>query len=325
MATNRLNALLQMDNDNTIMSLPIDKLDLFPNSPFKVYNGKKKEQLVESIRDSGIMFPIIVIPNKESRGRYTILSGSNRLDAAQQLGHTEINAIVRTDIETEEDALLIVIETNLFNRSIDDMLPSELAKSLALRQKALKQQGKRSDLTSGTLCQKLDDEDINKDGDKNEDNKNTSGTMYQMLNEEYKLSERNIRNYIRLTYLCDNLLSLVDYNIISFIAGVELSYLKQEEQILLFEIIEDINPKISIDIAKELKLLSTTVNLDTILTKEQIKAALTPAKNNGGKPKSSNFIKIPIKSIISYIKEDDLDKAQDILIEALKLYYEMNS
>ena len=314
MATNRLNALLQMDNDNTIMSLPIDKLDLFPNSPFKVYNGKKKEQLVESIRDSGIMFPIIVIPNKESRGRYTILSGSNRLDAAQQLGHTEINAIVRTDIETEEDALLIVIETNLFNRSIDDMLPSELAKSLALRQKALKQQGKRSDLTCGTLCQKLDD-----------DNENTSGTLYQTLNEEYKLSERNIRNYIRLTYLCDNLLSLVDYNIISFIAGVELSYLKQEEQILLFEIIEDIHPKISIDIAKELKLLSTTINSDTMLTKEQIKAALTPVKNNGGKPKSSNFIKIPIKSIISYIKEDDLDKAQDILVEALKLYYEMNN
>ena len=321
MATNRLNALLQMDNDNTIISLPIDKLDLFPNSPFKVYEGKKKEQLVESIRDSGIMFPIIVIPNKESRGRYTILSGSNRLDAAQQLGHTEINAIVRTDIETEEDALLIVIETNLFNRSIDDMLPSELAKSLALRQKALKQQGKRSDLTSGTLCQKLDDDNENND----ENNKDTSGTMYQTLNEEYKLSERNIRNYIRLTYLCDNLLSLVDYNIISFIAGVELSYLKQEEQILLFEIIDELHPKISIDIAKELKLLSNTVNTDSILTKEQIKAALTPVKNNGGKSKSSNFIKIPIKSIISYIKEDDLDKAQEILVEALKLYYEMNS
>lgn len=319
MAINRLNALLQMDNDVSIVSLPVDKLDLFPNSPFKLYDGKKKEQLIDSIRDSGIIFPIIVMPNRESRGRYTVLSGSNRLDAAQQLGHTEINAIVRTDIETEDDAILIVIETNLFNRSIDDMLPSELAKSLALRQKALKQQGRRSDLTSGTMCQKSDDNDTN------EDNENTSGTMYQMLNEEYKLSERNIRNYIRLTYLCDNLLSLVDYNIIPFRAGVELSYLKQEEQDVLFEVIEDIHPKISIDIAKELKLLSNTINTDTILTKEQIKAALIPIKNNGGKPKSSNFIKIPIKSIISYIKEDDLDKAQDILVEALKLYYEMNS
>ena len=321
MSTNRLNTLLQMDNDNSIMSLPINKLDLFPNSPFKVYEGKKKEQLIESIKDNGIMFPLIVMPNRESRGRYTVLSGSNRLDAAQQLGFENVNAIVRTDIETEEDALLIVIETNLFNRSIDDMLPSELAKSLALRQKALKQQGKRSDLTSGTLCQKSDNENKNND----ENNKDTSGTMYQMLNEEYKLSERNIRNYIRLTYLCNELLALVDYNIISFIAGVELSYLKQDEQNLLFEIIEDIHPKISIDIAKELKLLSTTINSDTMLTKEQIKAALTSVKNNSGKPKSSNFIKIPIKSIISYIKEDDLDKAQDILVKALKLYYEMNS
>lgn len=310
MATNRLNTLLQMDNDNSIMSLPINKLDLFPNSPFKVYEGKKKEQLIESIKDNGIMFPLIVMPNRESRGRYTVLSGSNRLDAAQQLGHENINAIVRTDIESEEDAILVVVETNLFNRSIDDMLPSELAKSLALRQKALKQQGKRTDLkdelTSGTICQKLDEPD-----------------MYQTLNEEYKLSERNIRNYIRLTYLCDNLLALVDYNIISFSAGVELSYLKEEEQNLLFNLIEENHYKVSIDIAKELKLLSSSDN--EILEESQIKAAFNTTKDKSIKPKSSNFIKIPIKSIVSYIKEDDLPKAQDILIEALKLYYEMNS
>ena len=316
MSTNRLNTLLQMDNDNSIMSLPINKLDLFPNSPFKVYEGKKKEQLIESIKDNGIMFPIIVIPNKESRGRYTVLSGSNRLDAAQQLGHENINAIVRTDIETEEDAILVIVETNLFNRSIDDMLPSELAKSLALRQKALKQQGKRNDLknepTSGTLCQKSDELD-----------KNTSGTMYKKLNEEYKLSERNIRNYIRLTYLCDNLLALVDYNIIPFSAGVELSYLKEEEQNLLFDLIDKYHYKISIDIAKELKILSS-LNEDKTLEEEQIKAIFIVTKDKS-KPKSANFIKIPIKSITSYIKEDDLPKAQDILIEALKLYYEMNS
>lgn len=317
MATNRLNTLLQMNNnDNNIMSLPINKLDLFPNSPFKVYEGKKKEQLIESIKDNGIMFPLIVMPNKESRGRYTVLSGSNRLDAAQQLGLENVNTIVRTDIETEEDAILIVIETNLFNRSIDDMLPSELAKSLALRQKALKQQGKRNDLkdesTSGTVCQKL-----------NKPDENTSGTMYQMLNEEYKLSERNIRNYIRLTYLCDNLLALVDYNIIPFRAGVELSYLKKEEQNLLFELIEENHYKVSIDIAKELKLLSIADN--EILEKSQIKSAFIVTKDKSNKPKSSNFIKIPIKSIVSYIKEDDLPKAQEILVEALKLYYEMNS
>lgn len=310
MSTNRLNTLLQMDNDNSIMSLPINKLDLFPNSPFKVYEGKKKEQLIESIKDNGIMFPLIVMPNRESRGRYTVLSGSNRLDAAQQLGFENVNAIVRTDIETEEDAILVVVETNLFNRSIDDMLPSELAKSLALRQKALKQQGKRNDLkegTSGTICQKSDEPD-----------------MYQMLNEEYKLSERNIRNYIRLTYLCDNLLALVDYNIIPFSAGVELSYLKKEEQNILFKLIKDNNYKVTIDIAKELKLLSG-LNSESILEESQIKNAFVKPPKNSKNPKSSNFIKIPVKSIISYIKEEDLNNAQSIMIEALKLYYEMNA
>lgn len=311
MATNRLNTLLQMDNDNSIMSLPINKLDLFPNSPFKVYEGKKKEQLIESIKDNGIMFPLIVMPNRESRGRYTVLSGSNRLDAAQQLGFENINAIVRTDIETEEDAILVVIETNLFNRSIDDMLPSELAKSLALRQKALKQQGKRKDLieteesTSGTICQKSED-------------------MYQILNEEYKLSERNIRNYIRITYLCDDLLAFIDNNVIPFSAGVELSYLKKEEQSILFKLIKDNNYKVTIDIAKELKLLSG-LNSETILEESQIKNAFVKLPKNSKNPKSSNFIKIPVKSIISYIKEEDLNNAQSIMIEALKLYYEMNS
>lgn len=317
MSINRLNTLLQMDNDNSIMSLPINKLDLFPNSPFKVYEGKKKEQLIESIKDNGIMFPIIVVPNKESRGRYTVLSGSNRLDAAQKLGHENIDAIVRTDIETEEDFILIVVESNLFNRSIDDMLPSELAKSLALRQRALKQQGKRTDLDDGRLCQNLDE---NTSGTLCHKSEESSGTLYQTLNEEYKLSARNIRNYIRLTYLCEDLLNLIDSNVIPFRAGVELSYLKEEEQNLLFRLIEEYHYKVSIDIAKELKLLSSD---NTILEESQIKAAFIYTKNT--KPKSSNFIKIPIKSIISYIKEDDLPKAQDILIDALKLYYEMNS
>lgn len=312
MAIDRLNTLLSMKggSDDSIMSLPISKLDQFPNSPFKIYDGKKKENLINSIKDNGIIFPIIVMPNMESRGHYTILSGANRVDAYKQLGHEEINAIVKTDI-TEEEAMLIVIETNLFNRSIDDMLPSELAKSLALRQKALKQQGKRKDLieteesTSGTICQKSED-------------------MYQILNEEYKLSERNIRNYIRLTYLCDDLLTFIDNNVVPFSAGVELSYLKEEEQNILFKLIKENDYKVSIDIAKELKLLSG-LNSESILEESQIKNAFVKPPKNSKNPKSSNFIKIPVKSIVSYIKEEDLGNAQNIMIEALKLYYEMNN
>lgn len=300
MAIDRLNNLLAMDNEETIISLPINKLDSFPNSPFKIYDGEKKLKLINSIRDSGVMFPIIVVPNRESRGRYTVLSGSNRIDACKQLNQEEIKAIVKTDL-TEEEAMLIVVETNLFNRSIDDMLPSELAKSLALRQKALKQQGKRNDLTSGTICQKSDD-------------------TYQTLNKEYKLSERNIRNYIRLTYLCEGLLTLIDNNVIPFSAGVELSYLKDKEQSLLYNAIKSKNYHVSIDKATELKILSK--DNEENLTLNQIEEIFKP------KPKvikPSNTIKIPVKDIRSYIKEEDLPKAKDIVIEALKVYYELNN
>lgn len=299
MAIDRLNNLLAMNNEETIISLPINKLDSFPDSPFKIYDGEKKLKLIDSIRDSGVMFPIIVIPKQDSRGRYTILSGTNRVDACKQLNQEEIKAIVKTDL-TEEEAMLIVIETNLFNRSIDDMLPSELAKSLALRQKALKQQGKRNDLTSGTICQKTD--------------------TYETLNEEYKLSERNIRNYIRLTYLCDNLLTFIDNNVIPFSAGVELSYLKDNEQNLLYEIIKSKNYRISINKATELKNLSKDIKED--LTTEQIEEVF---KSKPKSEKKITTIKIPIKDIKSYIKEEDLSKAKDIMIEALKMYYELNS
>ena len=299
MATNRLNTLLQMDGDTSIVSLPINKLDFLEDSPFKIYKGEKKEQLVQSIKYNGIIIPIIVTPIENSRGRYKILSGANRVDAAIILNIEEIKAVVKTDL-TEDEYNLIVVETNLFNRSIDDMLPSELAKSLFIRQRAMRQQGKKNDSVPADSAE--------------------SQSMYESLNEEYKLSERNIRNYIRLTYLCDDLLEYIDSNVISVTAGFELSYLRKEEQDMLFELIKENNYKISIDIAKELKLLSNA----GVLEKSQIKSALMPVKKDG-KPKSSNFIKIPIKSIISYIKEDDLDKAQDILIEALKLYYEMNS
>ena len=295
MATNRLNTLLQMDGDTSIVSLPINKLDFLENSPFKIYDGEKKEKLIESIKDNGIIIPIIVTPIENSRGRYTILSGANRVDAATKLNIEEVQAVIKTDL-TEDEYNLIVVETNLFNRSIDDMLPSELAKSLALRQKSLKQQGKRNDLYP-------DD---------------SNGTLYQRLNEEYKLSERNIRNYIRITYLCNGLLDYIDDKTIAFRAGVELSYLKKEEQNILFELIQEYKYKISIDIAQKLKQFSAdtteNINIKDILDQSLIKPE-----------KASNVIKIQIKDVKDYIKKEDLPKAKSIIVEALKLYYEMNS
>lgn len=310
MAIDRLNTLLQMGSDENIITLPINKLDSLEDTPFKIYDGEKKEKLIESIKESGVMIPIIVTPKKDSRGHYTILSGANRVDASIKLGLEEIQAIVKTDL-TEDEYMLIVVETNLFNRSIDDMLPSELAKSLLLRQQAMKHQGKRTDLlTSGTMCQK------SKDG--NEMSDTTSGTLYQKLNSEYKLSERNIRNYIRLNYLNKELLDYVDNKVISFRAGVELSYLKNEEQNELSMLIKTKNYHIQIDAALMLKQLSAQ-NIEPLNIEEEL------INHHNKAQKKQPFIKIPLKEINEFIHEEDLPKAKTIMIEALKLYYELNS
>lgn len=300
MSTNRLNTLLQMNdssNDENVVMLPINKLDFLQDSPFKIYQDEKKEQLIQSIKDNGIIVPIIVTPIENSRGRYTILSGANRVDAATKLNHEDIKSIIKTNL-TEDEYNLIVVETNLFNRSVDDMLPSELAKSLLIRQRSMKQQGKRNDLYP-------DD---------------SNGTMYQRLNEEYKLSERNIRNYIRITYLCDDLLDYIDDKTIPFRAGVELSYLKKEEQDILVNLINEYKLKISIAIADNLKKLSS--ESENPLTIEEMKKLLIIEKENG--IKKVPFIKIQIKEIKDFMKEEDLPNAHKILIEALKMYYELN-
>ena len=290
MATNRLNTLLQMDNgDTSIVSLPINKLDFLENSPFKIYDGEKKSNLIESIKDNGIIIPIIVTPIENSRGRYTILSGANRVDAAIKLNIEEVQAVIKTDL-TEDEYNLIVVETNLFNRSIDDMLPSELAKSLFIRQRSMRQQGKRNDLDSGRVCQNIQ-----------EGEKTYSSVMYKRLNEE-----------------CDELLDHVDNGIISLTAGFDLSYLKKEEQDILVTLMKEHNYKISMNIAQKLKQLSADTK-DIIDIKAILEESLIKPE------KASNVIKIQIKDVKDYIKKEDLPNAKSIVIEALKLYYEINS
>ena len=114
MSTNRLNTLLQMDSgDTSIVSLPINKLDFLQDSPFKIYQGEKKEQLIQSIKDNGIIIPIIVTPIENSRGRYTILSGANRVDAATKLNFEEVKAV-----KDSEDVETIKAKTEKLNKAM---------------------------------------------------------------------------------------------------------------------------------------------------------------------------------------------------------------
>ena len=132
--------LTKKENDTT--SLKLEQLVPFQNHPFKLYEGERFNEMVESIKNFGVIVPIVV---RKKGLRYEILSGHNRVNAAKESGLNEIPSIIKEGL-TEEEATLIVTETNLMQRSFTDLVHSERATVIATRYNAMKKQGVRTDL-----------------------------------------------------------------------------------------------------------------------------------------------------------------------------------
>lgn len=214
--------------DGTTM-LSIEDLIPFENHPFKLYEGARLNDMVESIKNFGIIVPIVV---RKKDDKYQILSGHNRANSAKIVGLTEIPAVVKENL-TEEEATLIVTETNLMQRSFTDLTHSERATVIATRHSAMKSQGVRTDLLNEI-------EKLSKAGDLATDL--TSRPLGEKLNsdknlaKEYGISPINISRYLRIDRLNDRLKELVDEGKIAMRAGVDLSYLSDDNQ----EMVEDI-------------------------------------------------------------------------------------
>lgn len=132
------------DKEQTgVTEIEIEKLVPFHNHPFKLYEGQRLDNMVTSIKEMGAMVPIIV--RKTDSNFYEILSGHNRVNAAKLAGVDKIPAVVKGNL-TDDEAMLIVIETNLMKRSFSDLLPSEKARALKEHHDALSRQGERTDL-----------------------------------------------------------------------------------------------------------------------------------------------------------------------------------
>lgn len=280
-------------NDNEeIMFESWDKFEEYPNDKIrmKLHEGEERVLLKESILANGIITPLIVKPST-TRGKLTIISGHNRWDIAKELGIL-VPYQLKTNL-TQEQSDLICIDTNLLNRQHNELLTSELAWLLRTKLEITRAQGKRTDLeedTSCTLCERS-------------------------VEDEYKMSKRNIQYYIRLTYLTVELLNLVDDKKIPFRAGVDLSYLKELEMNQLQELIKTCNIKVSIKIAEELKRLSQESDTD-IDIKDFIDGTVKPRENKSFKLNRSTYRKID-----ELIPKEDKGRVEDIILEALKLYY----
>lgn len=209
--------------------MPLSNLHPFEGHPFKVLDDELMEQTVESIKQIGVVSPLIVRPDPE--GGYEILSGHRRLHAAQLAGLETVPVIVK---EMDDDAAIIfMVDSNLQRENI---LPSERAFSYKMKLEAMKHQGQRGDLTSDQVGQK-------------------SWAVNQLADDANE-SKTQVQRFIRLTNLIPEILDMVDEKKIAFNPAVELSYLKPSEQKEFLEAMDYAQASPSLSQAQRLKKLS---------------------------------------------------------------------
>lgn len=290
-------------------TLKLADLVPFRNHPFKLYEGERFNDMVESIKNYGVIVPIVV---RKVDDKYEILSGHNRVNAAREAGLTEVPTVIKEGL-TEEEATLIVTETNLMQRSFTDLAHSERATVIATRHNAMKNQGVRNDLLEE--IEKLSQApDLAMD--------ETCGPMDHKLKtrdkvgEEYGLSPRSITRYIRLNYLSTELKNLVDEGKIAMRAGVDLSYLSQENQEMVEAIISEDTFKVDMKKAVLLRRYEKEDSLNWNTAKQIISGDVLKST---GKVKP---FKIQPTIISKYFKpNDDKKDIEETIEKALDFYF----
>ena len=277
------------DAANRIVEIEIDKIDDFPNHPYRVRNDHDMKQLADSIREHGVMTPAIV--TRKENGRYEMVSGHRRKFASQL---ADLNVIPCEVVAlSHDDAVLYMVESN-FHRS--KLLPSEKAFAFRMRLEAMKRKvGRPAEKNSAPM----------------EPNKGQRSN--EQLAAEVGESTAQIKRYIRLTYLLPKLLEMVDAQKLGFRPAVELSYLNAEEQEWLLDsmTLEQVSP--TLEQASRIKQLSADGNL----SKDDITAILTASQ----KAESAIF-SLPRAKIAKYFKKSaKQSEIEETIEKALKQYF----
>ena len=213
-----------------VQQIPIGELFPFKNHPFKVLDDESMQRTVESVEQYGVLSPLIARPRPE--GGYEIISGHRRQHAAQLAGLDTLPVIVRN--MDDDAAVLLMVDSNLQRENI---LPSERAFAYKMKLEAIKNQGARSDLTSGQIVQK-------------------SKLSIERVAEDAGEGYKTVQRFIRLTNLIPELLDMVDEKKIAFNPAVELSYLDESQQRDFLEAMNDTQNAPSLSQAQRLKRLA---------------------------------------------------------------------
>ena len=255
--------------------------------PFKVKDDEDMAALVESIRQYGVLSPIIV-RKRAMGGGYEIVSGHRRYEACKRLNKFDIPVIVR-DL-TDEEAILTMVDANLQRERI---LPSEKAFAYKMKMDVLRHQG--------SSCQ---------DGTKRSD---------ETLAESTDDSARQIQRYIRLTYLIPELLKMVDEGIVPLIAGVNYSYLRQFEQFSVWAMLMDKSMSITTDKTEQMKNASKTKELSEEDIRGYFKCTATEPKEKAPKKQS---VKFAFDEISDFFPDMKPKEVKDKIIEILFAWYD---
>ena len=277
----------ERDNENReyVKAIPLDQICDFPNHPFKVRMDEKMLEMIESVREYGVLSPAVVRPKED--GTYEMIAGHRRKLASQMADRSEMPCIVR-DL-TDEEATIIMVDSNLQR---EEILPSEKAFAYKMKLDAMKRQGQRTDLTSAPLEPKWrsNEELAKKSGD----------------------SVSQIKRYIRLTELIKPILDMVDNKKIALRPAVELSYLSQDQQEMLLDTmqLQDCTPSHAQAIKMRKFAEEGRLNEDVILS------IMSEEKGN-----QKEQFRIPRERINKYFSpEASAKQIEDTIIKALELY-----
>ena len=269
----------------TVMDIPLAEISDFPNHPFKVTVDEKMLEMADSVKRYGVLVPAIVRPKQN--GGYEMIAGHRRKKASELAERPTLNCIVR-DL-TDDEAIIIMVDSNLQREVI---LPSEKAYAYKMKLDAMKRQGHRTDLTSCPVGEKLT-------------------SVEQISNDTHDIA-RQIHRFIRLTELIPELLDMVDENKIALRPAVELSYLAEKEQRLLYEEIgySDCTPS-----------HAQAIKMRKFAEQGQLTAEVISSIMQEEKPNQKEQFRMPREKISKYFPAGTpAEKIEDTIIKALELY-----
>lgn len=282
-----------------IQLIQIRNIQPFHDHPFHLYEGERLEDMIASVKEHGILNPVIV---QKIDGGYEMLSGHNRMNAAKLAGLKEVPAIVKTDL-SEEEAYVYVIETNLMQRSFSDLLISEKAAVLKARYEKEFCQGRRNDIIEEIA--RLEGKEVEVTRGHGDHRMKTRDT----IGKEYELSGSSVGRLLKLNDLIKPFKDMVDRGALYTKVTLQLAFLPEEEQNMVYSVIKEKKTKVTIEMVMKLRSHSGA------LTDAMVRRYLCT------EPVKKKCYKVPARIVEKYFVGMDPNKVDNIVEQALEAWF----